>query len=135
MPLIRFEIGDRGSVQNGVSCTCGSRRPILASIEGRLDDVITTPDGRSIGRLDPVFKSDLAIREAQVIQETAGRLRVKVVPAPEYDAKTEADIKTRFREFLGEMEIVVEPVESLPRTANGKLRGVVNQVKSGTSVS
>jgi hypothetical protein len=41
---------------------------------GRTDDVFLSRDGRRIGRLDGVFKSDLGIIEAQVIQESVDRI-------------------------------------------------------------
>ena len=42
------------------------------------------PDGQRMGRLDPVFKADLPIREAQIIQASLEHIRVRFVPAPEY---------------------------------------------------
>ena len=71
MPLIRYRVGDRGVLQaKPESCSCGRALPILASVEGRIDDVLYTIDGKQVGRLDPVFKDNLPVREAQIIQET-----------------------------------------------------------------
>ena len=46
-----------------------------------MDDVLYTRDGRRVGRLDPVFKDRVAIREAQVIQDALDVVRVRYVPA------------------------------------------------------
>jgi phenylacetate-CoA ligase len=71
MPLIRYRIGDRGRLAPDDSrCTCGRMLPTLLAVEGRSCDVLFTSDGRRIGRLDPVFKHDLPIHEAQIVQET-----------------------------------------------------------------
>jgi phenylacetate-CoA ligase len=126
MPLIRYRLGDRGALASpGASCACGRTLPILASVDGRADDVLRTPDGRLVGRLDPVFKADLPIREAQIVQERLDRVRVRYVPAPEFSAAAGRAIVDRLRSVLGEVEVALEPVDQLPRTAAGKLRGVI----------
>ena len=55
MPLIRYRLGDRGARAPEAPCPCGRSLAALASVDGRSDDVLYTRDGRSIGRLDPVF--------------------------------------------------------------------------------
>ncbi len=98
----------------------------MKRVEGRNDDVITTPDGRKIGRLDPVFKADLPIREAQIIQETLSKIRVLYIPLPNF-MKADADsIIERLQKRVGNMDIVLEVVESIPRTSNGKFRAVIS---------
>lgn len=128
-PFIRYRIGDVGSL-GAEPCECGCSRPVLRSIEGRSADVIVTPDGRSVGRLGPVFKADLPIREAQIVQETRQRIRMRLVKAPGYTERVGQSIVQRLRDRVGNMEIVLEPVESIPRSANGKFRAVINQVES-----
>jgi phenylacetate-CoA ligase len=43
MPLIRYEIGDLSYLLDD-ECTCGRALPMLGRIEGRITDVIVTPD-------------------------------------------------------------------------------------------
>jgi phenylacetate-CoA ligase len=129
MPLIRYRVGDRGALaQEDSECACGRRLPGLARIEGRYDDVVLTPDGRQVGRLDPVFKTDLPIREAMIIQEALDRLRVRLVPGTGYDGKAAEAIRQRLRERLGPVEVMLEPVEQIPRGPNGKFRAVISKV-------
>ncbi len=53
MPFIRYRVGDRGLAgKNDSTCSCGRSLPQLDHIEGRVDDVLYTTDGRRIGRLD-----------------------------------------------------------------------------------
>ena len=131
MPLIRYEIGDRAALAAaGPPCSCGRSLPAFESVEGRCDDVVVTPAGRRIGRFDPVFKADLPIREAQIIQEGPGLLRVKVVPTVpgEFDP---AELMARLRARVGPgMELVVETVDRIPRTSRGKFRAVVSRLKA-----
>jgi phenylacetate-CoA ligase len=132
MPLIRYEVGDRGALANTSStpCSCGRNLPILAQIEGRSDDVIITPTGRKIGRLDPVFKADLPIKEAQIIQETLSRIRVLYIPAPGFTKEDGNSIVRRLQQRVGDLEIVLEAVENIPRTANGKFRSVISLISN-----
>jgi phenylacetate-CoA ligase len=44
MPLIRYDIGDRG--EWGEPCDCGIHLPVIKTIYGRTRDLIITPDGR-----------------------------------------------------------------------------------------
>jgi phenylacetate-CoA ligase len=127
MPLIRYEIGDRGSISN-CACGCGRHLPILSSIEGRMDDVIITMDGRSVGRLDPIFKAELPILEAQIIQEKRNQLRVKYVPAVGFDSSSAEALIALLRLRVGDMSITLEEVQSIPRSVNGKFRAVISNL-------
>jgi phenylacetate-CoA ligase len=129
MPLIRYEMGDSGALApSTITCNCGRTLPILQDVEGRLDDVIVTPDGRTVGRMDPVFKADFPIREAQIIQESLQQIRVKIVPAPDF-AKTHADaLVERIQERVGDIQVGVELVDSIPRSANGKFSAVISRM-------
>lgn len=126
MPLIRYRVGDRGARDaSAAPCACGRHLPRLAFVEGRSDDVLYTVDGRAIGRMDPVFKSRLPIREAQIIQEALDRIRVRYVPAEEFSASDGESIVRRVRDRLGAVRVVLEEVDAIPRSANGKFRAVV----------
>jgi phenylacetate-CoA ligase len=126
MPLIRYRIGDRGAfpvVQ--AACPCGCSLPQLAYVEGRKDDVLYTRDGRAVGRLDPVFKSSLSIREAQIVQESLDRVRVRYVPTAAFTTSDGDAIRQRLQDRLGAIEIVLEPCETIAREMNGKFRAVI----------
>ena len=128
MPLIRYAVGDRGRLAPAGAqvCGCGRTLPILEEIDGRSDDVVVTPDGRRIGRFDPVFKADFPIREAQIVQEAPDRLLVRVVPAAGFSERTAAELAERLRMRTGSaMTISVEQVKLIPRTAAGKFRAVI----------
>ncbi len=130
MPLVRYEVGDRAALLPSMSlCSCGRSLPRLSSIEGRLDDMVLTPDGARVGRLDPVFKADLAVREAQIVQERIDLLRVRVVPAPGWCDRDRDVIVKRLQERVGRrMDVLVEEVSVLERTPAGKLRAVVSHL-------
>ncbi len=129
MPLIRYTTGDLGALApNNIPCSCGRLLPVLASVDGRADDLLYTADGRRIGRMDPVFKSDLAVREAQIIQETLGTVRVRYVPAAGFTDRSANRIIEAIRSRLGPVEVLLESVSQLPREANGKFRAVICRI-------
>lgn len=128
MPLIRYRIGDRGALGSQDPCVCGRTLPSLACVEGRTDDVLYTTDGRPIGRLDPVFKARLPIRESQIVQETLERVRVRFVPAPDFTAAALDSIAERLRARMGPVQVVPERMDEIPRTRAGKFRAVICQV-------
>jgi len=126
MPLIRYRVGDRGALGGRrPACACGRTLPVLREVEGRLDDTLFTADGRRIGRLDTVFKDRLPVREAQIVQETLDRVRVRYVSAPGFSRASGETIVSRVRARMGNIDVVLEEVDEVPRTANGKLRAVV----------
>lgn len=133
MPLIRYRVGDRVKpAPEDARCACGRGLPLLDRIEGRLEDVIVTPDGRRVGRMDPVFKAELSIREAQIVQEALDLVRVRVVPGSEFCARQQEELKQRVRLRLGqEMRVEVERVKEIERGANGKFRAVVSKLEAG----
>jgi phenylacetate-CoA ligase len=125
MPLIRYRLGDRVTLGSSEeTCSCGRHLPILGGVEGRIDDVLLTPDGRKVGRLSTVFKN-LPIMEAQTIQRSLDRILLKVVPGDGYDAACERALIQALCERMGDIQVDVELVEAIPRGANGKFRAVL----------
>jgi phenylacetate-CoA ligase len=133
MPLIRYRVGDRAALQaaDASPCTCGRLLPCLRALEGRTDDVLHTADGRRIGRLDHIFKGGLPVLEAQLVQETLGRLRVRYVPSREFSQDSARELMHAVREYVGPMEIILEPLHRIPREPNGKFRAVICELAKG----
>lgn len=132
MPLVRYAVGDQATMALKIhGCSCGRTLPLLQSIDGRCDDVVFTPDGRRIGRLDPVFKGDWPVREAQIVQERLNLVRVLCVPGEGFNAMIKEGIAANLRHRLGDVEVVVEEVLEIPRGPNGKFRAVISKVGGG----
>lgn len=130
MPLIRYELGDRVALgPSSAPCPCGRLLPRLASVEGRADDLLVTPDGQCVGRLDPVFKADLPVREAQIVQEQLDHLRVRIVPAAGFGDRHARQISERVQQRMGAgVRVSVDIVERIDRDAAGKFRAVVSRL-------
>ena len=127
-PFIRYRIGDVGT-RSKRPCPCGRPGEVFLDVDGRIEDYIVTPDGRWIGRMDHVFKEQLEIAEAQILQEDASAIRVLIVPRGGFDAAAEADVLREIRMRLGdEIRVDLERVREIPREANGKFRAVKSRV-------
>jgi phenylacetate-CoA ligase len=128
MPLIRYAMGDL-AVAGSHPCDCGSAFPVIDRVEGRRDEVLTTPEGRLIGRLDPVFKAIHSVFESQIVQDRLDHVRVDVVARDGFSAAEERRLITGLQQRLGpSMRIDVVRVQRIPRTRSGKLCSVVNRV-------
>ena len=129
MPLIRYRVGDRGHVPpSGMPCGCGRTLPVLGAIDGRVDDVLYTSDGRVVvlgPGLGSVFKSRLPIQETQIIQEALDVIRVRYVPAYGFSEADGQSVVDRIRDRLGPVKVMLEEVDSIARSANGKSRAVI----------
>ena len=90
-PLLRYRIGDVARWALDQSCPCGRQMPILESIDGRVEDMCYTPDGRAVLRFDTVFKGVDNIKQAQVVQEQLNSFTVYVLPTEHFN---QHDIQT-----------------------------------------
>jgi phenylacetate-CoA ligase len=129
MPLIRYRVGDCG-ILSDEKCECGRTLPVIKKIEGRNDDVLWTADGRRIGRLDPVFKHNLPIKEAQIIQNTLTKITVRLVPFDGFSDNNSKDLSDRIRERMGNVDVEIEKVTKIPRTERGKFRAVMCELSA-----
>ena len=127
-PFLRYRIGDVGT-RAKQPCPCGRPGDVFLDVDGRIEDYVVTPDGRAIGRLDHIFKEQLDVAEAQILQETAEAIEVLVVPRPTYDGESERGLLKEIRARLGdEIRVAICIVRSIPREPNGKFRAVISRV-------
>ena len=133
-PLIRYRTGDLAiGMPETFVCPCGNTMPVLAQLEGRCDDVIVTRDGRTVGRLDPVFKMGLNIREAQIVQKSVEHVVIRFVPDVGYSDTDGQHLRQSLQARIGACHIALEPVEHIERTRSGKFQAVVSEVGRGSS--
>jgi len=131
MPLIRYLIGDTARLSLR-ACDCGRASPVVDSIEGRTDDIIVTPTGRHVGRLDPAFKGVVGVKESQIVQTTVDRVVVKIVRDNSRNFDPAGLIENLQERLDKEMKISIEFVSAIPRETNGKFRSVKSMLAIGT---
>jgi phenylacetate-CoA ligase len=130
MPLIRYDVGDVSAVVEA-PCACGMTLPRMAKVTTKAEDIVVTPEGRFISSstLTHPFKPMIHVEKSQIVQETPGRVAVKIVRRPAY---TDADTKrlvAALAERLGpSVSVEVVFVDDIPRGPAGKFRWVVSKV-------
>ena len=82
-----------------------------------------------IGRLDHVFKDQVDVAEAQILQETPHAIEVLLVPRQGWSKASERRLMKEFRARLGDViDVKLETVSAIPREPNGKFRAVKSRV-------
>lgn len=133
MPLLRYDTGDLAVPANR-GCHCGRKFQTLERIIGRVDDLVITPDGRRVGRLDPVFKGLKTIRQAQIVQESLELVRVRIVPGVGFSRADQDSIQRELEKRLGkDIEYIFEIVREIAIGAGGKFRAVISRVPRTSS--
>jgi phenylacetate-CoA ligase len=123
-PLIRYDTGDIVEIDS-------KNKNNIKSIDGRMEDYVTLPNGTKIGRLDHVFKDLIHIQEAQIYQKDLNNLIIRLVKGPKYEeTNTESKLIIELKKRLGiEMIILIEYLEIIPKEKSGKLRFVISEIK------
>lgn len=124
-PLVRFRIGDL-ACWSDEPCACGRSMPVLLDVVGRIEDVVTGPDGRKLVRFHGIFIDLPNVFEGQVVQQTSRRFEVRVLAGPAFGEDDRRVIAERMHQRLGSgADIVVTSVDDLERTASGKVKSVI----------
>jgi phenylacetate-coenzyme A ligase PaaK-like adenylate-forming protein len=136
-PIIRYEIGD--IVTMGTEpCGCGSRLPLVASVEGRDSDMFWIKGDEGIRPLWPaVFEVAIGriidVREYQIVQEDRRRFRILLEPLPGVKLdRGRAD--KMLREQLDEyglddhLHVDLEVVDRLAPEGGEKFKRVISKV-------
>lgn len=131
-PFIRYEIGDYGTMAPPKPCPCGRPFPLLASVDGRLHDVIHTPDGRRLTALYITYalRNCFWIEGHQAVQNRRDRVLIRLLTTEEPTPDRMAPVTERLRKKLGqEIAIDYERVDALERQATGKIPPVISSIE------
>ena len=127
MPLLRYRIGDRGSLL-AERCECGHPFPLLGVITGRRADMLVLDGGHRVSpyALTCAMERVSDVLRYQVTQLEPGRLRVRAILDGEADR---SQVASRIRSVIrGEvapfLETEVEFVDRLPTGPRAKFRVV-----------
>ncbi len=129
-PFIRYRTGDVASLSTE-TCSCGRGLPMLKEIHGRTTDFIIAADGTVMHGLALIYvlREMEAIKSFKIIQETLEWTRVEVVGDEHFSEQHVANIKSGFKQRLGEnVSIDVERVEKIKPERSGKYRYVISKV-------
>ncbi|MFZ5979902.1 MAG: phenylacetate--CoA ligase family protein [Candidatus Zixiibacteriota bacterium] len=122
MPFIRYRLGDTVVLSDEL-CSCGMESPLFAHIEGRLEDMIETPDGRKVAGGMLYYTLTRGIHQFKAYQRAVNKLEVFIEKGPDFSEKFLEDVIVKWREYLGEeMQFEFKFVDRVPADPSGKLR-------------
>ena len=130
-PLVRYELGDRGTILPHL-CSCGVSLPLI-SFEGRTFEQIELPDHTIIHAFEfsGLFNrfSD-KILKYQIIQESIDRISVLIIPKYEFTLADQQMVKNVFenktKHLMYVTVTVTNQVYSLP---SGKTSVFINKLR------
>jgi phenylacetate-CoA ligase len=137
MPLIRYRMNDTARWSRE-PCSCGRTYPVIEAVSGRLADQLYDLDGRAVNCTVIGFAFDGMhnIRKAQVVQDTADRWTIRVVPGPNYTAVDGQRVLDKLaREVSARVAATIEVVADIPKMPNGKFKWVVRNYQPGGAPS
>jgi phenylacetate-CoA ligase len=127
MPLVRYRIGDRGSLRTE-TCACGRAFPLLGVVTGRAADMLVLSDGRRVTpyALTCALEQEQSLLRYQVSQLEPERIRIRAIVAPVVSLDAVAGrIRALIRaEVAPYLETDVEFVDHLPTGPRAKFRVV-----------
>jgi DNA-binding GntR family transcriptional regulator len=111
-----------------------SRTPVRSALHRLQQEGLISSVGR--GREQRLIVAPLTQDDAREVFFIVGHLEgLAARTAALLPPARRREIVRRLRERVGDMEIVLEPVERIPRTASGKVRVVINKLEAGAAAS
>jgi phenylacetate-CoA ligase len=128
-PLIRYSLGDIGTATKK-RCGCKRTLPMLKEVQGRISDYVIMTDGRKINSttFQLIIRSHKGMWEHQLIQKRIGELEVNLVVDKNFTTKEAISIKSKLK-AIGLKKVTINKVKSIPKTAAGKHRSFISQIK------
>lgn len=138
MPFIRYDTSDRAAL-SAEPCACGRGFPLISRLEGRSQEVLTTPAGKMV---NPVGLGQYlfvtldyirSVKHYQLVQEAADQVVLRVVPIQEWSEPLRASLQQDMEELLGsDVTVRIESVAAIPLERSGK-RPVIKVLESSTT--
>jgi phenylacetate-CoA ligase len=126
-PLLRYRIGDFSMLRRS-RCDCGRGLRLMEPVQGRTLHIIRAPDGRVINTItvSSILSSATEVRRYQVRQTSPRDLTVLIVPSSNWEDGSEAAVRNRFVERLGDaFNYDIVRVADLPLAPSGKFQTIV----------
>jgi len=138
MPLIRYLVGDQGTLSGG-SCPCGRGLPMIEEIIGRTVDMISLSDGTFLhGTIFINFMWNFAseMERFRVVQRKQGEIDLYLKLYSPLTAERFEVLQLSLQEIThNKLSIEHHLVEELPIDPNGKYRYVLSDVPSNNQTT
>jgi phenylacetate-CoA ligase len=129
--LLNYRLGDVAALSSA-SCSCGRTLPVLAELEGRVEDTIFLPHGEFVHprAVWGVFKQQHEVLRYQLIQHAPEHFELRLVTIDsETYQRIIGQILADLRDLLGEVVIESAYYKELETQTAGKFRPVISLCK------
>ena len=123
MPFLRYDTNDL------VTYEITEKGRKITSLDGREEDNIKLRNGGVIRRLDFIFKDQVNITEAQLVQKTYDCVEIHVVKGKNFTVADEEKLKKDFHDYLaGKIQFEIVYQDKIEKTKNGKMKFIISEV-------
>jgi phenylacetate-CoA ligase len=135
MPLIRYKIGDVGSLNlSKEKCGCGNKFLQLDAVHGRITDIFKTPSGKKIygGFFTHLFYFRNNIKKFQVIQKEIDKIVIKIqtINNKSLNCSNERDLIQKVQKVIGkDVRIEIKYVNQIKPSRSGKFRYTISRIE------
>jgi phenylacetate-CoA ligase len=130
LTVLRYDTGDLARLSSA-SCKCGHPGRLVQSLDGRLTDYITLPDGQRVASLAAPFHSTENLHGAQIYQSITGDLVIRYIPGPNWSDSQLHELEKSLRIRVGPtIPISFLMVDSLEKTPRGKMKLVISDYQN-----
>lgn len=128
MPRIRYLLGDVASLSQE-RCPCGRSLRTLKRIEGRVDDLFISLDGKIVhGHYwNHIARNMKGIRQFQLIQHDPETVTLKVVKNELFDSSEVEHFLEKIRDLLCPVKVNLIYCDTIEPSPSGKLRYAVRE--------
>jgi phenylacetate-CoA ligase len=128
MPFIRYRLGDRGILDEGL-CSCGRSLPLLKSMEGRSMDHLSFQNGRTISpkTIMTVIQSTPGVSRYRVVQESPNNVTIELMKRPNDPPVSIDELTTNCQKVLGNTVDIKVTVGTRERL-KAKFRPVISKL-------
>ena len=129
--ILEYEVktGDL-AVKRKSNCKCNRTHDIIDRLDGRIEDVIITPDNRFVSSvISKALKYNDGFDFVQIIQNNKSSIDVNCVKNNQYSKEELKILKKNLRLMLGdEIKINFFYVTKIEMSKSGKIRPVINNL-------
>jgi len=133
-PFIRYRTEDLAIYKSNRCDKCGRPYQIWERVEGRLQELVVTLNGRliSTSMLNMHDDSYDQVRQFQFHQSEPGIVTFRYIPKAGFDEGVKSVVKNRIQSKLGnEVDLIMKPVADIPLTVRGKHRLLIQELDLG----
>ncbi len=131
MPFVRYLNGDQATFSTA-GCACGRSLPLFSSVDGRVLDVIVTPEGGRVpGEFFVYVMLDFPdVRRYQVVQNARDELEMRIVRSAPLTQDERERMTAKIAGRMGSsVRVRIAEMAEIPLTASGKRRVTVSNIR------